>query len=739
MFCPSRQRHRSWLSCPLPRHSSLRFLKWPPYLPETTPRGGLTTSAGRWKRSVRHPCSLHAAKTQDQQKLLADLLSALETRNLDEIVFLTAARGRGKSAALGLALAGALALRYTNIVLSAPSPDNLTTVFDFISKGLEALGLMASKDFILVQADLSVSDSFRGERQNRSLVRLNLSVGGFRQAVQYVSPTDPQFFAQAELVVVDECAAIPLTTTRELINNSTGMFIMSSTVCGYEGTGRGLTMKLLKDLRAKADRGAAVGAARFVTELTLTEPIRYSQDDPIEKWLNSLLCLEVEEQKYDMGLAAPRNCVLYELNRDLLFSGDERTERCLHSVLSLFVTSHYKNSPNDLLTMADAPNHRLFVLCAPLDDTSDLDSVRPLAAVQLAFEGRINRDTSLRLLASGTMPQGDLIPWTLGQFFDEPGFGEMTGARVVRIACHPSVQSMGYGSQAVKTLSRHLSVPAESDERDSSMLLYPCEGSQVQCEYLGTSFGSTQPLVNFWARMQFESVFLSTRENEVTGSHSCIMVRALTEKPWLSSFTSEFRHRLVGSLGSKDYADLTSGLALSMLHGDVISEKPALNSANVGEFYTYRDVHRLQKYIEMTASFASVQDLLPLTSSLFFTRRLQAELTFSQQAVLLAVGIQRRNFGQVAQEFGLTVSQCIALFQKGTAKIVAVLGDIIQEKESAEAANEAAPNTELPGISPTDLSTTNLNQELAMAGKKEEARHKRQKSRMVQQAKKIKR
>ena len=134
MFCPSRQRHRSWLSCPLPRHSSLRFLKWPPYLPETTPRGGLTTSAGRWKRSVRHPCSLHAAKTQDQQKLLADLLSALETRNLDEIVFLTAARGRGKSAALGLALAGALALRYTNIVLSAPSPDNLTTVFDFISK-----------------------------------------------------------------------------------------------------------------------------------------------------------------------------------------------------------------------------------------------------------------------------------------------------------------------------------------------------------------------------------------------------------------------------------------------------------------------------------------------------------------------------------------------------------------------------------------------------------------------------
>ena len=49
-----------------------------------------------------------------------------------------ARRGRGKSAALGLAIAGALALGYSNIFVSAPSPENLRTLFEFIFKARES-------------------------------------------------------------------------------------------------------------------------------------------------------------------------------------------------------------------------------------------------------------------------------------------------------------------------------------------------------------------------------------------------------------------------------------------------------------------------------------------------------------------------------------------------------------------------------------------------------------------------
>ncbi len=53
---------------------------------------------------------------------------------------LTAARGRGKSAALGLSLAGAVAFNLSNMFVTSPTPENLNTLFEFVVKGLQALG-----------------------------------------------------------------------------------------------------------------------------------------------------------------------------------------------------------------------------------------------------------------------------------------------------------------------------------------------------------------------------------------------------------------------------------------------------------------------------------------------------------------------------------------------------------------------------------------------------------------------
>jgi N-acetyltransferase 10 len=53
--------------------------------------------------------------------------------------------------------------------------------------------------------------------------------------------------AQAELVVVDEAAAIPITIVKKLLGPY--MVILSSTVHGYEGTGRSLSLKLIHQLK----------------------------------------------------------------------------------------------------------------------------------------------------------------------------------------------------------------------------------------------------------------------------------------------------------------------------------------------------------------------------------------------------------------------------------------------------------------------------------------------------------
>ena len=38
--------------------------------------------------------------------------------------------------------------------------------------------------------------------------------------------------------------------------------------------------------------------------------------------------------------------------------------------MSLYVSSHYKNSPNDLQLLSDAPAHHVFVLVPPVDPNS---------------------------------------------------------------------------------------------------------------------------------------------------------------------------------------------------------------------------------------------------------------------------------------------------------------------------------------------------------------------------------
>ena len=51
--------------------------------------------------------------------------------------------------------------------------------------------------------------------------------------------------------------------------------------------------------------------------------------------------------------------------------------------------------------------------------------------------------------------QGDLIPWTVTQQFQDADFASLSGARVVRIATHPDMGRAGYGSRALALLRRY--------------------------------------------------------------------------------------------------------------------------------------------------------------------------------------------------------------------------------------------------------------------------------------------
>ncbi len=142
------------------------------------------------------------------------------------------------------------------------------------------------------------------------------------------------------------------------------------------------------------------------------------------------------------------------MNRDTLFSYHEASEVFLQRLMSLYVSSHYKNSPNDLQLLADAPAHHLFVLLGPTAAGSNaLPDI--LCVIQVCLEGEITSQSVKANLGRGQAPSGDLIPWTLSQQFQNADFASLSGARVVRIATHPQVQRMGYGNRSMELLQSY--------------------------------------------------------------------------------------------------------------------------------------------------------------------------------------------------------------------------------------------------------------------------------------------
>lgn len=673
-------------------------------------------------------------RTLDQAKAVLSFVDAISEKALNKTLALTAGRGRGKSAALGLAISAAVAYGYSNIFVTAPSPENLTTVFEFLLKGFDALGMTEHQHYDLVQAESA--------ELNKALVRVNI-FRDHRQTVQYISPNDWQHLAQAELLVVDEAAAIPLPVVKKLLGPY--LVLLSSTVNGYEGTGRALSLKLIEDLR----RGKAVGRGgsaattgeRSLRELTLTEPIRYAPGDHIEAWLNKLLCLDATQVPplRMKALPLPAQCGLFLVNRDALFSHHEASEKFLFQMMSLFVSSHYKNSPNDMLLMADAPAHHLLVLLPPIDpEAEQAELPEVLVAIQICMEGQISQESVQASLRRGLRPSGDLIPWTLTQHFLHEGFGQLSGARIVRIAVHPAVQRKGYASESLSQLAswfeqRSRSVASfsgdggkkkkkkggstdEPSSKKKGLLEEELAPKDVpplleavaeipppyELDYLGTSFGLTYELYEFWRKSGYRPVYVRQQPNSATGEHSCILLKVLTPlesvpraAAVVEHFVADFRQRFLRLLQGP-FRDHSTRLALSVVDppppdaaaaaaaelaagevrgGASSSSAPAecqapVTASSLLLFLSRDDVHRLEQYGRNLVEYALVLDIVPTLASLFLSRRMpEVRLSSLQCAILVAVGGQHKTFDQLASEFSVPTSQLLALFNKAMHKL----------------------------------------------------------------------
>ena len=361
------------------------------------------------------------APQPEQQQLLKQLMTMPPG-----VAAVTAARGRGKSA-----LAGQLISRIAGrAIVTAPA-----------KASTDVLAQFAGEKFRFIAPDaLLASDE------------------------------------QADWLVVDEAAAIPAPLLHQLVSRFPRT-LLTTTVQGYEGTGRGFLLKF---------------CARFphLHRFELQQPIRWAQGCPLEKMVSEALVFDDENFTH-----TPQGNIVISAFEQTLWRSDPETPLKVYQLLS---GAHYRTSPLDLRRMMDAPGQH-FLQAAGENEIA--------GALWLVDEGGLSQELSQAVWAGFRRPRGNLVAQSLAAHGSNPLAATLRGRRVSRIAVHPARQREGTGRQLI-----------------AGALQYTQD-----LDYLSVSFGYTGELWRFWQRCGFVLVRMGNHREASSGCYTAMALLPMSD------------------------------------------------------------------------------------------------------------------------------------------------------------------------------------------------------------------
>ncbi|WP_418139276.1 tRNA(Met) cytidine acetyltransferase TmcA [Oceanimonas smirnovii] len=283
---------------------------------------------------------------------------------------------------------------------------------------------------------------------------------------------------EADLVLVDEAAAIPVPMLLALARQYTCVF--ASTEHGYEGTGLGFALKF---------QPALARLFPHWRKLHLDIPARWSSTDPLEPLLFTLLALNAEPpMPPTTGALAIR-----ALSRTDLLQHDALLEQ----LFGLLTLAHYQTRPSDLRQLLDAPG--VSVVAAYRQHV-------PVAAVLVIREGELEQTLATAIWRGQRRPRGHLLPQSLAFHGGHDDACRFRYDRIMRIVVHPACQGMGIGSRLLDWLKQHTS-----------------------SDFLGTSFGASPELMAFWQQNQFALVRRGLSADGVSGLQAAMMLHPVSQ------------------------------------------------------------------------------------------------------------------------------------------------------------------------------------------------------------------
>ena len=381
--------------------------------------------------------------TREQQRIITTLVTAYNQQS--EIVYtIEGHRGRGKSACLGwLIKTIGKEDNHGPVVVTAPSK--------------RALGSMT---------------------QTAGLQKVNF------HALDALLKQRPK----AGLVIVDEAAAIPLSQLTKLVKHYK-LVVLSSTQDGYEGSGQGYRLKLPHIISTLGLTSKA---------MTLTQPMRWQADDPLETFIrSSFLCdVRIPDAMLDLATEDLQH-VSYRLMTGEKLAQDNEL---LKQVYALLMLAHYQTTPQDLRLLLDHPQHKIY-LCYVNDCL--------VGMAWVAQEGNLDSTLAQQISLGRRRIQGHLLAQILAQ---QAGFSiacEMRSWRIQRLVVLPRLQGKGLGS----ALLNHI---------------YAC-GEAHQIDFIGASFSASNNTLRFWLANNFTSAWLGLRPDTATGLNSVQVIQPISQ------------------------------------------------------------------------------------------------------------------------------------------------------------------------------------------------------------------
>ncbi len=513
--------------------------------------------------------------TNDQ----VEVLKALENFYFsDKKAFIvTANRGRGKSAVVGLflgALGGFLNFGRMKIGVTAPSFEGTKTLFEFTKHSMSTLG---------------EPPEWRGNL----LRRKNFEI-------KFYSPMELTY-EKFDLVVVDEASGIPVPMLFKILQTADKV-IFSTTIHGYEGAGRGFNIRFLKRLK---EDNVPVSVAELKT------PIRYQPDDPIEKWLYDLLLLDAEpEEVKEINI---KGAEFREFDREDLFF---KNRDVLRKYIGIYILAHYRNEPNDVLILADAPH--IHAAAVRIED-------RLMSSLLLAEEGALPPEICQDLTRKPLLHleiNGHVIPSVVARYYENSIFPCFRGLRIVRIAVHPAFFNQGIGSISLSKLE---------------------DFYRNDFDWFGASFGATPELLNFWFKNGYYPIYISPVRNAVSGEYSVAYVKPVKTKvqEFVHQFNETLMRRLV-ELKDTNYLDIEADLFLTII-------RQRLGRIEVKREIEADKIERVKLFRREIIPWGYVRDIARKLGKLYFLN-LDLELSRLDEIIILENFIHLKELGEISKE-----------------------------------------------------------------------------------------